>query len=161
MKKQNLQMRLATHDDCEAFADIIRERQNWFIKNKNPQWNDITNYYTKEYYQSMIGKLYVFSYASKVVAGAILVTKDDFWQNDKYSLYLHSFATTPKYQGVGREAFGLIKEYAKSQGYASIRIDCIGSNKKLISIYLDYGFELKGQKAYRDGDPAALLEFEL
>lgn len=161
MKKQNLEMRLATLDDCEAFADIILERQNWFIKNSNPQWNDITDYYTKEYYQSMIGKLYVFTYNSKVVAGAILVTKDDFWQNDKNSLYLHSFASTPKYKGIGKEAFGLIKKYAKLHDYASIRIDCMGSNKKLISIYLGYGFEPRGQKAYRDGDPAVLLELNL
>lgn len=154
-----MKMQKATTIDCKLYAEIIKDRQEWFIKKCHPQWNDITKYYHEEYFLSKIDNFYAFYEGKNLVAGCFIFFEDKYWQDNKKALYLHTFATTPSKKGLGKIAFGLIKEFAKD--YDSIRIDCMGTNEKLIDIYKSYGFEIVGWDKYSGGDLACLMEYIL
>ena len=154
-----MKMQKASINDCKLYAEIIHERQNWFLSINHPQWNDITKYYHEQYFLSKINNFYTFYENNTLVGRCFIFFEDKYWQDNKNSLYLHTFATTPTQKGLGKKAFNLIVDFAKN--YDSIRIDCMGSNKKLINIYKNYGFEIIGSDKYDDGEPACLMEYKI
>ena len=154
-----MKMQKASINDCKLYAKIIKERQDWFLSIAHPQWNDITKYYHEEYFLSKINNFYSFYEENTLVGGCFIFFEDKYWTDNKPSIYLHTFATTPKQKGIGKKAFELIVDSAKE--YYSIRIDCMGSNEKLINIYKNYGFEIVGWDKYNDGQSACLMEYKI
>ncbi len=160
MSKYKLIMKKGTNQDCKTFADIVFARQKWFISKSHPQWNDISKYYHEKYYLSKLNNFYCFFDGAELVGGCLLLAEDNFWENNNKAIYLHSFVNKIGC-GRGKEAFSLIYDWAVACGYKYIRIDCMGSNQKLIDIYLSYGFEIKGWDKYNGGDSACLMEYKL
>ena len=152
-----MEMQKATPKDCKLYAEVIKQRQEWFISNHHPQWNDITKYYHEDYFLSKLDNFYAFYQNKTLIGGCFIFFEDKYWKNDKKSIYLHTFATTPKQKGLGKQAFGLITKFAKN--FDSIRIDCMGTNEKLINIYKGYGFQVVGWDKYSGGDSACLMEY--
>tara|TARA_B110000211_G_C13721830_1_gene396390 strand:- start:6 stop:497 length:492 start_codon:yes stop_codon:yes gene_type:complete len=74
-------------------------------------------------------------------------TDDKYWgkSNDK-SKYLHSLAILPEYKNnkFGKHVIDLLKIDLKEKNYNYLRLDCISSNQKLKSYYLNQGFNEVG-----------------
>ncbi len=148
--------------DCKAFAKLVGQRQEWFISQGHPQWNNITDYYNEPYYLSVVDKLIYFFDKKVLVGGCLVFTEDKFWKDGELEvIYIHSFVTSLEAKGIGKNAFDMLKTFFKEKGYKYIRIDCMGSNDKLIDIYKNYGFTIAGWDSYDGGDKACLMEYTL
>ena len=71
---------------------------------------------------------------------------EEYWQNGKdgKALYIHHFATDPKYKGIGAQILKYMEQVAKNNGKECLRLDCLSTNKDLNDYYLGFGFEQVG-----------------
>lgn len=149
----------ATKQDCLQADNIIRERQQWFIDNNIPQWHTITDHYHYDYYLSQVDNMYVLKNNQQLIAYCLVFFEDKFWQDDQDSIYIHSFVSRLGSKGNCKIFIDNLCKIFKDKKY--IRIDCLGSSKKLTNIYYEQGFELVQTKLYDDGSEAALLQKQI
>ncbi len=73
------------------------------------------------------------------------------WKNttDKF-IMIHRIAVFPSWQkkGIGRMLIEFAEEFAKENGYKSIRIDVASSSEHVINLYKSKGYDLTGEILY-------------
>lgn len=79
---------------------------------------------------------------------AITFSDPEIWEdkNSDSSIYIHRIATNPDFRGnnLVNQLTEWSKKYAAEIGKRFIRLDTVGENKKLISIYKNAGFDFLG-----------------
>lgn len=81
--------------------------------------------------------------------------KDVDWElDDPAPLVLHRLCLDPEYQGKGLAKLILshVENYARANGYRSIRLDAFNENPASLALYSKTGFEKRGMVRFRKGD---------
>jgi ribosomal protein S18 acetylase RimI-like enzyme len=140
-----------TKDEEEILAlvdEVIKEMQGSGID----QWNDI--YPPRDIFRKDIEKEELF--AAKVegrIAGIIVLSKEqdkeyeDMEWDDKDGKYflVHRLAIHPKWhrQGIANKLMDFAEEYAKENGFTSIRLDTYSGNPRSQDFFRKRGLEIK------------------
>jgi len=73
--------------------------------------------------------------------------------DDEKPLVLHRLCLNPDYQGKGlsKVMMGFVEDYARVNGYRSIRLDAFTLNPISLSLYRSLGFAARGEVSFRKG----------
>ena len=73
--------------------------------------------------------------------------------DDEKPLVLHRLCLNPDYQGRGlsKVMMGFVEDYARGNGYRSIRLDAFTLNPISLSLYRSLGFIARGEVSFRKG----------
>jgi GNAT superfamily N-acetyltransferase len=73
--------------------------------------------------------------------------------NDGKHLIIHRLCVDPNFQrkGIGKQMLAFSENFARTNNYASIRLDAFAQNKKSLSLYENYGYVYVGDVYFRKG----------
>jgi len=139
-----IKIELAEITDLNRIMEITRACAIDLISNNIFQWNE--KYPSKEAFKKDIEKntLYVYKNKSRITGCiSLCADKDEEYENvewiteDFKNLYLHRLAVHPEYQkkGVGRSLMDFAEEYAKLNGFKSVRLDTFSQNPRNNKFY--------------------------
>lgn len=145
-----MNIELANKNDIPSILKILKQRCEWFKKNKIEQWGDwyYTELYNTDYFINMMNKykLYVVKKENEVIGVFLLKTEDkEYWKDDRNAYYIHHLATKLGYANLGIEILNFIEKLAKQNAVKYLRLDCMRENKKLNKYYENYGFTNIGE----------------
>ncbi len=145
-----MNIELAKESDILDILEILKQRCEWFKKNKIEQWGDwyYTELYNTDYFIKImkIYKLYVVRQKGEVIGAFLLKTQDNkYWRDDKNAYYIHHFVTKLGYKNLGTEMLKFIEKLAKQNEVKYLRLDCMKENEKLNKYYENHGFINKGE----------------
>ena len=145
-------IRKATVLDLNPIMQITKACANHMINQQIYQWNE--HYPNRNAFEDDVqrGELYVYV-QNNICIGCIVITtiKDveyvpiDWLTKDK-NIYIHRLAVHPKYQGKGiaQHMMTFAENYAKKNGYFSVRLDTFSQNKRNQKFYETRGYERLG-----------------
>jgi len=139
-----IKIELAEITDLNRIMEITRACAIDLISNNIFQWNE--KYPSKEAFKKDIEKntLYICKNKSRITGCiSLCADKDEEYENvewiteDFKNLYLHRLAVHPEYQkkGVGRSLMDFAEEYAKLNGFKSVRLDTFSQNPRNNKFY--------------------------
>ena len=139
-----IKIELAEINDLEDIMKMIHNCANDLISKNIFQWNE--KYPSKEAFKKDIEKntLYICKNKSRITGCiSLCADKDEEYENvewiteDFKNLYLHRLAVHPEYQkkGVGRSLMDFAEEYAKLNGFKSVRLDTFSQNPRNNKFY--------------------------
>ena len=140
---------LSTNEDLSPLIEIIKERIEWMDDSKINQWNktDYLSVFPLQYFieQQKLERLYlVKDTKDKIIGGAIILTKDERWNDNKEGIYIHNLVSKLSCKGVGKFIIDQCVLMAKQYHFDVLRLDSDIHNQKLLNYYHDLGFEIKG-----------------
>ena len=139
-----IKIELAEITDLDRIMEITKACAIDLISKNIFQWNE--NYPSKEAFKKDIEKntLYVFKNKFQIT-GCISICEDkdeeyedvEWITKDFKNLYLHRLAVHPEYQkkGIGRSLMDFAEEYAKLNGFKSVRLDTFSQNQRNNKFY--------------------------
>ena len=145
-------IRKATVLDLNSIMQITKACANHMINQQIYQWNE--HYPNRNAFENDVqrGELYVYV-QNNICIGCIVITtiKDveyvpiDWLTKDK-NIYIHRLAVHPKYQGKGiaQHMMTFAENYAKINGYSSVRLDTFSQNKRNQKFYETRGYKRLG-----------------
>ena len=147
-------IRTANSSDIESILQIIKACALNLIDNGIFQWNE--HYPDKVSFVSDVEKKELFVYCNyeKVIACISLCNKmDDVYKpvnwitNNENNLYIHRLAVHPEFQkkGLGKYLMDFAENYAKDNGYISVRLDTFSENKRNLKFYELRGYHKLGK----------------
>ena len=139
-----IKIELAEITDLDRIMEITKACAIDLISKNIFQWNE--NYPSKEAFKKDIEKntLYVFKNELQITGCiSICADKDEEYEDvewitkDFKNLYLHRLAVHPEYQkkGIGRSLMDFAEEYAKLNGFKSVRLDTFSQNPRNNKFY--------------------------
>ena len=139
-----IKIELAEITDLDRIMEITKACAIDLISKNIFQWNE--NYPSKEAFKKDIEKntLYVFKNKLQITGCiSICADKDEEYEDvewitkDFKNLYLHRLAVHPEYQkkGIGRSLMDFAEEYAKLNGFKSVRLDTFSQNQRNNKFY--------------------------
>lgn len=146
-----MKFQLAKENEVSEILEMIKERCNWFEKNKIEQWGSwyYEDLYDEKYFKKIMKKysLYIVKKEDEIIGAFLLKTDDDkrHWNNQQKSYYLWHFVTKIGNPGLGEEILKFIKDLAKEKNIKYLRLECMRSNSKINKYYEKHGFQNKGQ----------------
>ena len=143
-------IRTANSSDIESILQITKACALHLIDNGIFQWNE--HYPDKVSFVSDVEKKELFVYCNyeKVIACISLCNKmDDVYKpvnwitNNENNLYIHRLAVHPEFQkkGLGKYLMDFAENYAKDNGYISVRLDTFSENKRNLKFYESRGYQ--------------------
>ena len=143
-------IRTANSSDIESILQITKACALNLIDNGIFQWNE--HYPDKVSFVSDVEKKELFVYCNyeKVIACISLCNKmDDVYKpvnwitNNENNLYIHRLAVHPEFQkkGLGKYLMDFAENYAKDNGYISVRLDTFSENKRNLKFYESRGYQ--------------------
>jgi|TARA_B100001094_G_scaffold211060_1_gene204924 ribosomal protein S18 acetylase RimI-like enzyme len=134
-----IKIELAEITDIDRIMEITKACAIDLITKNIFQWNE--KYPSKEVFKKDIEKNTLYVCKNKLqITGCISICtdKDEEYENVKWitedfkNLYLHRLAVHPEYQkkGIGKFIMDFAEEYAKLNGFKSIRLDTFSQNKR-------------------------------
>ena len=147
-------IRTANSSDIESILQITKACALHLIDNGIFQWNE--HYPDKVSFVSDVEKKELFVYCNyeKVIACISLCNKmDDVYKpvnwitNNENNLYIHRLAVHPEFQkkGLGKYLMDFAENYAKDNGYISVRLDTFSENKRNLKFYELRGYHKLGK----------------
>lgn len=145
-------IRKATVLDLNSIMQITKACAKHMINQQIYQWNE--HYPNRNAFKNDVqrGELYVYM-QNNICMGCIVITtiKDveyvpiDWLTKDK-NIYIHRLAVHPKYQGKGiaQQMMTFAENYAKTNGYFSVRLDTFSQNKRNQKFYETRGYKRLG-----------------
>ena len=145
-------IRKATVLDLNPIMQITKACAKHMINQQIYQWNE--HYPNRNAFENDVqrGELYVYV-QNNICIGCIVITtiKDveyvpiDWLTKDK-NIYIHRLAVHPKYQGKGiaQHMMTFAENYAKTNGYFSVRLDTFSQNKRNQKFYETRGYKRLG-----------------
>ena len=143
-------IRKGTITDIDSILDITKACAKHMVKKNIFQWNE--HYPNKNAFKNDVlrSELYVLELNSELI-GCITISTfmDDVYipvswlTTNKNNLYIHRLAVNPKFQGKGyaQKLMDYAENYAKTNSFASIRLDTFSKNERNQKFY-----ELRGYK---------------
>ena len=147
-------IRTANSSDIESILQITKACALHLIDNGIFQWNE--HYPDKVSFVSDVEKKELFVYCNyeKVIGCISLCNKmDDIYKpvnwitNNENNLYIHRLAVHPEFQkkGLGKYLMDFAENYAKDNGYISVRLDTFSENKRNLKFYELRGYHKLGK----------------
>lgn len=146
-----MKIQLAKENEIPEILEIIKERCDWFEKNKIDQWGSwyYEDLYNEKYFKKMIKKypLYIIKKEDEIIGTFLLKNEDDktHWISPKNSYYLWHFVTKIGNPGLGEKILEFIENLARENQIKYLRLECMRSNPKINEYYQNHGFENKGE----------------
>lgn len=123
------------------------------IKNGIHQWNDDYPSYEAFEKDIEIGQLWVLK-ATNVIIGSVVISEiiDEEYKTIKWltpnikNVYIHRLAIHPSQQGKGlaQKLMDFAEDYAKENGFLSVRLDTFSVNKRNNTFYKKRGYQKLG-----------------
>lgn len=140
------------HAKISEIADILtitKACAEHMIHNGIQQWNE--NYPTQEAFENDIRKkeLYVKENDGDIIGTIVISTFMDaeykpieWLTRNENNIYIHRLAVHPEKQGKGiaRELMDFAEQYARKNGFVSIRLDTFSQNKRNQKFYEARGY---------------------
>lgn len=147
-------IRKATHTDIKDILGITKACAIYMISQNIFQWNE--HYPNTSAFKKDIdnGECYVLEIENEVIGCITISTFMDeeyipiMWLTPNgNNIYIHRLAVHPKHQGKGyaQQLLSYGEDYAKNNGFTSIRLDTFSQNKRNHKFY-----ELRGYKKLGD-----------
>ena len=145
-------IRKATVLDLNSIMQITKACAKHMINQQIYQWNEY--YPNRNAFENDVqrGELYVYM-QNNICMGCIVITtiKDvEYipieWLTKNKNIYIHRLAVHPKYQGKGiaQHMMTFAENYAKINGYSSVRLDTFSQNKRNQKFYETRGYKRLG-----------------
>lgn len=141
----------ATLDMLPIINEIYVNSQSQLLEQGILQWDE--NYPNLDYFTSCIKnqQLFVFIQDERIIGHIVL----NEWESDEWEaiswqgnkpIIIHSFMIDPPYQGkgLGRKMIHVCENYAKMNGYQSIRLDAFSGNEQAVKLYSKLDYEKRG-----------------
>ncbi|SFJ75030.1 GNAT family N-acetyltransferase [Thermoflavimicrobium dichotomicum] len=144
----------ANKEDLDSILDLYHTVVEVLQKNGNDQWD--TDYLNDELIQEDLKKGHLFGIKKGDRFVAVLVLTEEkkpeynqvAWKiTDENPLYIHRLAVHPDFQGRGlsKKLLNFAEEYARKNGYGSLRLDAYSRNPVALNLYQGFGFEERGE----------------
>jgi len=159
------QLQKATIAMLDRVNDIYIRSREQLLEQEIFQWDE--SYPNKDYFESCIEEqdLLVWIQDDKVVGHVVL----NEWQSEewecipwqgKHPLIIHSLMIDPIHEGkgLGSKMVKACEEFARIQGYKSMRLDAFSGNRKAIYLYNKLGYEKRGS-VFFDSKPKGHQEY--
>jgi ribosomal protein S18 acetylase RimI-like enzyme len=147
----NYSFRKARRDQADAIFSLYREAMLEGKKNGTSDWSE--EYPTREWLDEDLELQRVFNLeaGTAIVASVVLLETDDLdneplgWQALKSCVPVR-LCVSPKSQGrrIGEQMMNYLIEYAKQQGYQSMRLIAVVNNAAANRLYRRMGFAFLG-----------------
>ena len=145
-------IRKATDLDLNSIMQITKACAKHMTNQQIYQWNE--HYPNRNAFENDVqrGELYVYA-QNNICIGCIAITtiKDvEYvpveWLTKDKNIYIHRLAVHPKYQGKGiaQQMMTFAENYAKTNGYFSVRLDTFSQNKRNQKFYETRGYKRLG-----------------
>ena len=143
----------ATSEQIDAVEAIVVQCQEELTARSILQWDD--GYPNRAFFEQALadGRLFVLTEAEEVKGVVVLDEKEaDEWKSVVWqevegpSLVVHSLAISPSAQGkgYGSALLGFCEDFARSKGYASLRLDAFSENEAALRFYDRHGYTFQG-----------------
>ena len=145
-------IRKATILDLNSIMQITKACAKHMINQQIYQWNEY--YPNRNAFKNDVqrSELYVYM-QNNICMGCIVITtiKDvEYipieWLTKDKNIYIHRLAVHPKYQGKGiaQQMMTFAENYAKINGYLSVRLDTFSQNQRNQKFYETRGYKRLG-----------------
>ena len=151
MFENQYQFRKAKKEEVSQMFHLILERMKWMSEKAIKQWiiGEYEEIYPESYYEEerQKGHLYVLQDVQNqdIVCGAVLLTEDSRWHDQKKAIYIHNFASKVGVKGVGKVFIECVEQLAEENHQDYVRLDSAKSNKALASYYESQGYMSVGE----------------
>ncbi|MGB1371429.1 MAG: GNAT family N-acetyltransferase [Flavobacteriaceae bacterium] len=145
-------IRKATVLDLNSIMQITKACANHMINQQIYQWND--HYPNRNAFENDVqrGELYVYMQNNICIGCIVITTIKDVeyvpieWLTKNKNIYIHRLAVHPKYQGKGiaQQMMTFAENFAKINGYFSVRLDTFSQNKRNQKFYETRGYKRLG-----------------
>lgn len=167
-----MEIRKAEWIDSDIVVGMLKDTALWLNEQGSSQWADVLEGTDKHDLLGAIkkGDVYLFTVAQQVVGmAAVWNTPTDWdkelWQSLDFperSYYIHRLIVHPAYRGksYGSQMLTILKSHF-SDIADELRLDCISTNPKLISLYSRNGFTNKGTVKESKGGEFELFSYQI
>lgn len=150
-------IRKARQEEIDVIMELISKCVQVMQAAGSDQWDE--GYPNKEVIKLDIeqGTLYVYE-EDQAIAGILVLDENEAeeyqtiqWkQNQGPHLIMHRLAVHPQIQGKGiaTKLIAFAEDYAKRNGYTSIRLDTYAMNTRALQIYPRLGYDHRGEVSY-------------
>lgn len=141
----------ATNSQLDEILNLTKACAKHMISNGIYQWNE--HYPSRSAFEEDLKRdeLYVYS-QSDAIAGAIVISdlKDEIYEpvawltpEDASCIYIHRLAVHPDFQGQGiaQQMMHYAEEFARKNGFVSIRLDTFSQNSRNNQFYQKRGYQ--------------------
>lgn len=145
-------IRKATVLDLNSIMQITKACANHMINQQIYQWNE--HYPNRNAFENDVqrGELYVYVQNNICIGCIVITTIKDVeyvpieWLTKDKNIYIHRLAVHPKYQGKGiaQQMMTFAENFAKINGYFSVRLDTFSQNKRNQKFYETRGYKRLG-----------------
>ncbi|MDA0316881.1 MAG: GNAT family N-acetyltransferase [Bacteroidetes bacterium] len=145
-------IRKATVLDLNSIMQITKACAKHMINQQIYQWNE--HYPNRNAFENDVqrGELYVYMQNNICIGCIVITTIKDVeyvpieWLTKDKNIYIHRLAVHPKYQGKGiaQHMMTFAENYAKINGYSSVRLDTFSQNKRNQKFYETRGYKRLG-----------------
>ena len=143
-------IRHAKISEIPDILDITRRCAALMIKNGIYQWNDV--YPSKAAFEEDIerNELYVLDHTKTIIGSIVISTQmDDEYKSVQWltpnseNVYIHRLAIDPEFQkkGFAQQLMGFAEDFARENGFISIRLDTFSQNKRNQIFYEKRGYQ--------------------
>lgn len=154
MTMSSNEIRKAQAEDTGEIMELISKCVQVMQAGGSDQWDE--NYPNLEVISQDIERGTLYTYIDNdAIAGIIVLDEQphELYREIKWSqeqgrhLIMHRLAVHPEVQGKGiaRKLIAFSEEYARSQGYSSIRMDTYSKNTRVLALYPSLGYERRGE----------------
>ena len=149
MIQNGLNIQLAVVEDIPFIMNLLKERCEWFQKNKINQWDYYyTERYNYDYFQKIMqqNSLYVAKKENKLIGAFLLKNVDSkYWPDCLGAYYIHHFVGKVGYTGIGTYMLEFIENLAWMNQISLLRLDCVKINPKINEYWQKCGFKKRGE----------------
>ena len=145
-------IRKATVLDLNSIMQITKACANHMINQQIYQWNE--HYPNRNAFENDVQRdeLYVYVQNNICIGCIVITTIKDVeyvpieWLTKDKNIYIHRLAVHPKYQGKGiaQQMMTFAENFAKINGYFSVRLDTFSQNKRNQKFYETRGYKRLG-----------------
>ncbi|WP_411766229.1 GNAT family N-acetyltransferase [Winogradskyella sp. A3E31] len=163
-------IRLATPADIPRILEITKACASYMISIGIYQWN--SHYPTKAAFQNDVAKkeLYVTIENNQIVGCVVISTFMDeeyipikWLTPNNNNIYIHRLAIHPSCQGQGKaqELMTFAENFAKQEGFTSVRLDTFSKNERNQRFYEQRGYKKLGNIYFPKQSEFAFYCYEL
>ena len=145
-------IRKATVLDLNSIMQITKACAKHMINQQIYQWNE--HYPNRNAFENDVqrGELYVYVQNNICIGCIVITTIKDVeyvpieWLTKDKNIYIHRLAVHPKFQGKGiaQQMMTFAENYAKINGYLSVRLDTFSQNQRNQKFYETRGYKRLG-----------------
>ena len=147
---------LAKEEQIDAVSGLYESCKRRLLEDKIFQWGEWGNGYpNREFAENSVraGDMYALLSDGKLVGSVVLNEKQSReWEHINWTkvdgkvLAIHALVINPADQGKGRgkKLLTFCEEYAKTKGYACVRLDAFTKNETSNRLYVKYGYKNVG-----------------